>query len=159
MKYYFNTEKEMWPEVSLNGKLYVPQTIEEQDEIVDRLQDAKTQFFLQNIQQAKARPGVLELMDEIFEFRKSQTSANLKIGICSASSREGFNTLVNIVVGKNRLDQMDIIIAGDDVSQRKPHPMIYNLASDRIGINDRSKCLVIEDSLIGLQAAKDAQMK
>ena len=54
---------------------------------------------------------------------------------------------------------MDVIIAGDDVSRRKPHPMIYNLARQRLNIDYANNCLVIEDSLIGLTAAKGAEMK
>jgi hypothetical protein len=51
---------------------------------------------------------------------------------------------------------MDIIIAGDDVTHRKPAPDIYNLASTKLQIPSVN-CLVIEDSLIGLQAAKAAE--
>jgi HAD superfamily hydrolase (TIGR01509 family) len=46
------------------------------------------------------------------------------------------------------------VIAGDDVSAKKPDPMIYNTARERLGIDDAQKCVVIEDSLVGLRAAK-----
>ena len=29
---------------------------------------------------------------------------------------------------------MDVVMAGDDVSAKKPDPMIYNVARERIGI-------------------------
>jgi HAD superfamily hydrolase (TIGR01509 family) len=55
----------------------------------------------------------------------------------------------------SRVDKLDVCILGDDVSEKKPSPLIYNEAAKRIGIpNDR--CVVIEDSLIGLKAAKGA---
>ena len=44
------------------------------------------------------------------------------------------------------------------MSERKPHPMIYLLAADKVGVM-KDRCVVIEDSSIGLQAAKDANMK
>jgi beta-phosphoglucomutase-like phosphatase (HAD superfamily) len=44
------------------------------------------------------------------------------------------------------------------VSRRKPDPMIYEMAADRLNI-PHEKCIVIEDSLIGLAAAKGANMK
>jgi beta-phosphoglucomutase-like phosphatase (HAD superfamily) len=41
--------------------------------------------------------------------------------------------LVDAVVGQERLAKLDLVIAGDDVSQKKPHPMIYDLARQRLG--------------------------
>ena len=37
------------------------------------------------------------------------------------------------VVGKERLDKMDVVMAGDDVTKKKPDPLIYNLAREKIG--------------------------
>ena len=41
---------------------------------------------------------------------------------------------MNAIVGKDRLSKLDVIIAGDDVKEKKPHPMIYNKAKDLINI-------------------------
>eukprot|EP00965_Chrysotila_dentata_P190024 6173652-Pleurochrysis_carterae.AAC.6 len=60
--------------------------------------------------QASPRPGVLALMDEAIG------TPGLAVGICSASTRGGFEKVVDAVVGKERLDKLDVIIAGDDVS-------------------------------------------
>jgi len=43
--------------------------------------------------------------------------------------------VVNSVVGAERLAKFDVIIAGDDVDKKKPDPMIYNLAQERIGLS------------------------
>ena len=56
--------------------------------------------------------------------------------------------VVNSVVGPERLAKMDLILAGDDVKLKKPDPMIYNLARERLGL-DADKCIVIEDSMVG----------
>ena len=55
------------------------------------------------------------------------------MGICSAATKGGFDKLVNAIVGKERLSKLDVVKAGDDVSKKKPDPMIYNMAqvSDR----------------------------
>ena len=42
-------------------------------------------------------------------------------------------------------------MAGDDVERKKPDPLIYRLAAERLEV-DPADCLVIEDSTIGLQA-------
>lgn len=49
------------------------------------------------------------------------------------------------------LQAMDIFIAGDDVPMKKPDPVIYRIAAERLGVQPE-QCLVIEDSTIGLQA-------
>ncbi|CAM9474031.1 unnamed protein product [Heterosigma akashiwo] len=59
-------------------------------------------------------------------------------------------------MGKERFDKFQIF-AGDVVEKKKPSPDIYNLAKDTMGL-DPAKCIVIEDSGIGLAAAKGANM-
>nr|DAD41091.1 TPA_asm: hypothetical protein HUJ06_015414 [Nelumbo nucifera] len=49
------------------------------------------------------------------------------------------------------------IFAGDDVKEKKPDPSIYLTASKRLGVLGKN-CLVVEDSIIGLQAATRAGM-
>ena len=44
------------------------------------------------------------------------------------------------------------------VSQKKPDPEIYNLAAQRLGLSSEA-CVVVEDSMVGLRAAKAAGMK
>ena len=45
----------------------------------------------------------------------------------------GFEKVVDAVVGQERLAKLDVIIAGDDVSKKKPDPEIYNVAAQRLG--------------------------
>jgi beta-phosphoglucomutase-like phosphatase (HAD superfamily) len=60
------------------------------------------------------------------------------VGICSAATRAGFDRVVNSIVGGERLAKLDVIIAGDDVTRKKPDPMIYNMAAQRLGLpNDQ----------------------
>jgi beta-phosphoglucomutase-like phosphatase (HAD superfamily) len=48
--------------------------------------------------------------------------------------------------------------AGDDVDRKKPDPTIYRVAAERLGVAP-AECVVVEDSLIGLQAARGAGMR
>jgi HAD superfamily hydrolase (TIGR01509 family) len=52
----------------------------------------------------------------------------------------------------------DVIVTGDEVSQGKPHPDIYLQIAKKIGIAPEA-CLVIEDALAGVAAAKAANMR
>jgi len=42
--------------------------------------------------------------------------------------------VVDSVVGPPRLKRFDVILAGDDVTKKKPDPLIYNMAREQLGI-------------------------
>jgi len=148
MRYHFDNNG--WP--SFFGGSKVPRTDEEKTKMVDSLQDMKTEFYKGIVEsQAEARPGVLRLIDEAI------AAPDIAVGICSAATKEGFLKVVNSIVGPDRLSRLDVVMAGDDVTKKKPDPLIYNLAREKVGL-PASKCVVIEDSLVGLRAAMGANM-
>jgi HAD superfamily hydrolase (TIGR01509 family) len=55
------------------------------------------------------------------------------------------------------LDDCQVIASGEEVTRGKPHPDIYLLASSRLGLAP-DKCLALEDSVAGCQAANSAGM-
>jgi beta-phosphoglucomutase-like phosphatase (HAD superfamily) len=63
-----------------------------------------------------------------------------------------------LFVGQERQSKLDVCILGDDVDAKKPDPMIYNVARERLGLR-ADQCVVVEDSLVGLRAAKGANMR
>merc|ERR1719446_2023023 len=153
MKYHFTQEVGQWPAVQGEGRARpTPADEAEGMSLIDELQDYKTEVYKTLVTKALPRPGVLELMDAAIEM------PGLAVGICSASTRGGFEKVVDAVVGQERLGKLDVIIAGDDVTAKKPDPMIYNLAAERLGLPN-SQCIVVEDSLVGLRAAKGANMR
>jgi beta-phosphoglucomutase-like phosphatase (HAD superfamily) len=52
----------------------------------------------------------------------------------------------------------DVILTGDEVQRGKPDPDIYLLTSKKLGMAPEA-CLVIEDALAGIAAAKAANMR
>jgi beta-phosphoglucomutase-like phosphatase (HAD superfamily) len=52
----------------------------------------------------------------------------------------------------------DVVVTGDEVQRGKPHPDIYLRTSKKLGIRPE-ECLVIEDALTGVAAAKAANMR
>ena len=51
-----------------------------------------------------------------------------------------------------------VVVTGDEVQRGKPHPDIYLRTSKKLGISPEA-CLVIEDALTGIAAAKAANMR
>ena len=130
-----------------------PQTEEEQAALVDALQAHKTELYKQLVSEnAEARPGVLSLMDEALN------DPSIAVGVCSASTKAAVTKVLDVVLGQDRRERLDVCILGDDVSKLKPDPLIYTTAAERLGI-DPSSCVVVEDSTIGLRAAKGAGMR
>lgn len=64
MKYYFNHDAKSWP-ITTKPFKPEPHTDEERNNLVDMLQNKKTEIYKGIIEElATSRPGVLELMDE-----------------------------------------------------------------------------------------------
>jgi len=150
MRWYFN--KNGWPTSNvLNGQ--VPADEKEQAVLIDTLQDWKTEEYQRMIGsgEVEPRPGVLNLMDEA-------RAAGLKVAVCSAATKSSVVFTLKNLLGEQRFSQLDCFLAGDDVDKKKPDPKIYNIAAQKLGV-DPSECVVVEDSLIGLQAALGAGMR
>jgi beta-phosphoglucomutase-like phosphatase (HAD superfamily) len=52
----------------------------------------------------------------------------------------------------------EVIVTGEEVERGKPHPEIYLRAAEKLDVATDG-CLVIEDSLSGIAAAKAANMR
>jgi len=55
-------------------------------------------------------------------------------------------------------DFFTVVVGSEDVEKGKPHPELYLLAAERLGV-DPGKCLAFEDTAFGIKSAKDAGFK
>jgi len=83
----------------------------------------------------------------------------LALPYCVASS--GSHDKMRMTLGKTNLMRFVAgrIFSTSDVERGKPHPDIYLHAARTMGIDDPARCLVIEDSPIGVTGAVAAGMK
>jgi len=88
-----------------------------------------------------------------------QVLNQIDIPYCVASS--GSHDKMRLTLGKTALfDYFDgNIFSTSDVDRGKPHPDIYLHAARRMGVKDVNKCLVVEDSPVGVTGAVAAGMK
>ena len=98
----------------------------------------------------KLRPGIKKLVEDAL-------ARNVPVAVCSNSNYRPVRAIIESFFD---LANADIpVYGGDSVLQKKPNPEIYTTAADKFNIRDYSKCLVIEDSNMGLVAAKKAGMR
>jgi HAD superfamily hydrolase (TIGR01509 family) len=93
----------------------------------------------------RPRPGVIRLL------REAQDHGLLQ-AIVTTTSRSNVQTLLDTMF-KGVLRRWDAVLAGDSVQKKKPAPDIYRLALERLGL-PASACLALEDSAIGVSAAR-----
>lgn len=128
-----------------------PQNHPDHEGLIAALHKEKTGIFTKLIDQGALplRPGVMRLVDEAIQ-------NTIPIAVCSTSNEKSVRAIVETLLGPARATKISIF-AGDIVKAKKPDPAIYNLAAKVLGLR-QERCVVIEDSHIGLQAAKAAGM-
>jgi HAD superfamily hydrolase (TIGR01509 family) len=84
-----------------------------------------------------------------------RVSKKYKVGIGTSSSHEEINIILKRL-GIRR--HFDVILGREDVRFHKPHPEIYLKLAKKLKVKP-SECVVIEDSIYGVEAAKRAGMK
>ncbi|MFC2066790.1 HAD family hydrolase [Chloroflexota bacterium] len=96
----------------------------------------------------KPLPGAIELMRVLSEY-------GVKMAIASSTPMENIQ-LITGGLGINSCFQA--IVSGDEVAEGKPNPQVFLLAAQKLGVESHS-CIVIEDAIAGVAAAKRAEMK
>ncbi|WIA23377.1 hypothetical protein OEZ85_000140 [Tetradesmus obliquus] len=119
--------------------------------LVAELHKLKTDLFMQLVETGAMplRPGVRRLVEEA-------VAAGVPVAVCSTSNERAVSTIVRVMLG-DKVASIMRVFAGDVVPKKKPDPAIYLLAAKELGVNP-ARCVVVEDSRIGLQAAKAAGM-
>ncbi|MBN2852243.1 MAG: HAD-IA family hydrolase [Clostridia bacterium] len=77
--------------------------------------------------------------------------------VALASSADMIKVKANLTAAHIPLSFFDAVICGDMVENKKPAPDIFLKAADELQVIS-ANCLVIEDALSGIQAAKAARM-
>lgn len=98
-------------------------------------------------------PGALGLI-------RSAAAASVPVGVCSGALREEI-VLASRAVGV--LDCFAVVVSAEDVTRGKPDPQGYRLTLQRLARAadrplDPPRCVVVEDSPAGIQAAREAGM-
>ena len=114
----------------------------------ENMMEREEVHYFSLFEKIEAFPRTLQLLRELQE-------RNIPLALSTSSSRRS----VDIVLKKFGLeDVFRAVVTFEDCENRKPAPDSYVLAAQRLGIPAKD-CLVIEDTRVGVQAAKAAGMK
>lgn len=97
--------------------------------------------------EAALKPGVRD-------FLQSLSSAGYRLGVATASApayRESVLTSCGII------EFFDGFVSGEEVAKPKPAPDIYLAVAQKFGV-DPTRCLAVEDGIVGIESGRAAQM-
>jgi len=95
----------------------------------------------------KPLPGALELVGALYE-------RGVKMAIASSTTMEN----IRLIIGSLGIEKyFKAVITGHDVTEGKPSPRVFLLAAQRLGAEPKN-CIVVEDAVAGVKAAKSAGM-
>ena len=118
------------------------------DEEKVHFMDKKNQVYLDYIYRMKKDellPGVKEFIEEI-----KRKGIRVALGSASKNAR--------LILNQLEIEELfDAIVDGNKVTQAKPHPEVFLKGAEELNVNSRA-CVVFEDAIAGVEAAKNAGM-
>ena len=97
---------------------------------------------------AEPTKGIITLLREL-------KSKRIKLAIGSSSTKKQIKYVLNKLEIAHLFDS---VVGAEDIVHSKPNPEIFLKAAAELKVNP-SECLVVEDSKLGVEAAKRAHMK
>lgn len=101
-------------------------------------------------------PKKIEIFEGVQELLELLKSKGIKTAL--ASSADKIKIIANLKAANISTDLFCEIVSGEDVVNKKPSPDIYLYAAKKIAMMSED-CIVVEDALNGIVAAKAANMR
>jgi HAD superfamily hydrolase (TIGR01509 family) len=119
-------------------------------ELIQRIGSAKETLYRQLVREhgIAPLPGALEWVNLLHRQGWGQA-------IASAAPRANIETILDVLQASQCFQA---IVAADDVHRGKPDPEVFLIAATKLGVAPKH-CIVVEDALHGVEAARAAGMK
>ncbi len=106
-------------------------------------------FELLEDQPLPAAPGIMALVTA------ARDDPELKLAIATSGNKD---KQFPVIEGTGlKLEWFDVVVTGDDIIHKKPHPEIYLTTAHKLGLPPEI-CVVLEDAPAGVEAARSAGM-
>ena len=116
------------------------------DELIRRLVETKIQAEIEVSNQTTLFNGAIELLQSL--------KGKVKLGLASMKNRKIINHLLQTTKTQGFFE---VVITADEITQHKPSPEIFLKTACKLGVQPE-RCVVVEDSIFGVEAAKTAHM-
>jgi len=116
------------------------------EEELERLVERKIEFQTELTGAVDLFEGAVELLDALY--------GRVKIALATMGPKKVVDRLLS---EKSIRRYFDVVVTADEVPKPKPNPEIFLKAARRIKVR-LEECLVVEDSIFGVKAAKAAGM-
>ena len=112
------------------------------DQVIRSLVSVKVRVAIQEAGKVKLFPGALELLESL--------NGKVKMGLASMNNRAVIDTLLDSL-GVSQF--FTAVVTVDEVTVSKPDPQIFLKTAQKLATIPE-KCVVLEDSIFGVKAAK-----
>lgn len=116
---------------------------------IEEMTDRKNHIYVDIISKMTPNdilPGVVDFLDLLDAH---------KIEVALGSSSKNAPVILKAV---GLTDRFRVAVDGNHITHSKPHPEVFLLGADQLGLNP-SECVVFEDAISGVQAAKRGNFK
>jgi HAD superfamily hydrolase (TIGR01509 family) len=115
---------------------------------MEQLGRRKDELYAVAAHQLKTKPGIPRVLSEL-------NSAGILCALATSAGRtRAHESLEQFSITK----QFSLIVTGEDAAVAKPDPEIFLLAAEKLGVKPQ-ECIVVEDSVAGVEAARAAGMR
>lgn len=118
------------------------------DEEIKAAGEKKQEYFRELLDAAD-----IPRYDTTIELIDNLLTAGIKVAVIS-SSKNCPHILKKIGI----YDRLNAVISGKDITKGKPDPQIFLMAAEKLGATPEN-CVVFEDAVLGVEAAKNGNMK
>ena len=116
------------------------------EQLIKSLVEKKIQNEIKMSANIKLLPGVPELLEAL--------QGKVKVGLASMNDRASINHLLKMTGTQSFFD---VVVTAGDITKPKPNPEIFLKCAQNLE-STPDKCVVFEDSIFGVEAAKTAKM-
>ena len=116
------------------------------DALINRLVEIKVQVEIEKTNEAELFEGAQELLESL--------KGKVKLALASMNNRDVIDHMLNELKVR---EFFSVVLTGDEVTKSKPDPEIFLKSALKLGTRP-IKCVVVEDSIFGVKAAKAGKM-
>jgi beta-phosphoglucomutase len=116
------------------------------EKLIQCLVERKSQLEIELTDRVKLFLGARELLEAL--------RGKVKMGLASMNNR---SVVIHLLKAKDLENYFDTVLAAESISHSKPDPEIFLKAASKLKASPE-KCVVVEDSIFGVKAAKSANM-